>query len=201
MAVTLGYKLCSEERSPAELVQTRSPPSEQASSSPRSRIISIRGWTHKEKHRSSGPSWALSRLAPQALDVATAVTCPIGRMHPRWWHRQLQRPRRCSTAGSSWAWVRGKTSTSTSSAAMAKRRATSRDALEAISIIRALFEGDLVSHDGRYFTVDRARLYSLPRELPAIYLAAAGKEAAAAAGEHGDGMFGTAPGPGAPADV
>ena len=33
---------------------------------------------------------------------------------------------------------------------------------EAVAIIRELWSGDLCSHDGRFFTVDRARIYSLP---------------------------------------
>jgi G6PDH family F420-dependent oxidoreductase len=64
---------------------------------------------------------------------------------------------------------------------------------EAVEVIRSLWQGDLVNHHGRYFTVQSARLYSLPDQLPPIYLAAAGPKAADAAGRFGDGLIGTAP--------
>ena len=37
---------------------------------------------------------------------------------------------------------------------------------EAIEVIRELWEGKLTSHRGRHFTVENARLYSLPEKLP-----------------------------------
>ena len=128
--------------------------------------------------------------------VATAVTCPIGRIHPASWHRRQQQPRSLFDG----RFILGLGSGENLNEHIIGQRWPSAEQrremlVEAISIIRALFEGELVSHDGRYFTVDRARLYSLPVALPPIYLAAAGKEAAAAAGELGDGMFGTAPDP------
>ena len=33
---------------------------------------------------------------------------------------------------------------------------------EAVGLMRRLWEGDLVSHRGRYYTVENARIYSLP---------------------------------------
>jgi len=64
---------------------------------------------------------------------------------------------------------------------------------EAVEIIRLLWRGGKQSHDGKYYTVDRARLYSLPDELPPIYLAAAGTRAAKLAGEIADGLITTSP--------
>src|SRR5581483_1252395 len=45
----------------------------------------------------------------------------------------------------------------------------------------------------RHFTVDRARLYTVPDEPPPIAVAAAGPEAARLAGRIGDGPISTAP--------
>ena len=45
---------------------------------------------------------------------------------------------------------------------------------EAVAAIRMLWEGGLVSHRGPHYTVDRARLYSIPDEPPPIAVAAAG---------------------------
>ena len=33
---------------------------------------------------------------------------------------------------------------------------------EAIEVINKLFTGDVVSHDGKYFTLERAKLYTRP---------------------------------------
>jgi coenzyme F420-dependent glucose-6-phosphate dehydrogenase len=64
---------------------------------------------------------------------------------------------------------------------------------EAIWLIRALWEGKLVTHRGRFFTVDRARIYSLPDEPPPIAIAAAGSRAAELAGREGDALISTSP--------
>jgi coenzyme F420-dependent glucose-6-phosphate dehydrogenase len=64
---------------------------------------------------------------------------------------------------------------------------------EAVALIRELFTGELVTHDGDYYTVHTARLYTLPEQLPPIMVAAAGPDAAAVAGQIGDGLISTAP--------
>jgi len=64
---------------------------------------------------------------------------------------------------------------------------------EALEIMRALWQGGLVSHDGPAYTVDRARLYTLPDEPPPVYVAAAGPESAELAGRIGDGLITTSP--------
>jgi G6PDH family F420-dependent oxidoreductase len=64
---------------------------------------------------------------------------------------------------------------------------------EAISIIRLLWQGGEQSVDGSYFTVDHARLYSLPAEPPPLLVAASGVQAAELAGRVGDGLITTAP--------
>jgi G6PDH family F420-dependent oxidoreductase len=64
---------------------------------------------------------------------------------------------------------------------------------EAVGIIRKLWEGDVTSHRGRHYTVDTARIYSLPDQLPPIYLAAGGTKAAREAAHLADGLIGTGP--------
>lgn len=64
---------------------------------------------------------------------------------------------------------------------------------EAIEVIRLLWEGGLKSHRGRHFTVENARLYSLPREPPPILVAVAGEKSIDLAARAGDGLVGTAP--------
>ena len=64
---------------------------------------------------------------------------------------------------------------------------------EAVEVIRTLWQGDVTSHVGTYYTVENARLYTLPDEPPPIMVAASGPRAAGLAGELGDGFIGTAP--------
>jgi G6PDH family F420-dependent oxidoreductase len=60
---------------------------------------------------------------------------------------------------------------------------------EAVELIRALWTGQTVDRRGRYFTVENARLYSLPDTPPPIIVAAAGPKAARLAGRIGDGLI------------
>jgi coenzyme F420-dependent glucose-6-phosphate dehydrogenase len=64
---------------------------------------------------------------------------------------------------------------------------------EAIAVIRQLWEGGYQSFDGDFYTVENARLYSLPEEPPGIVVAAGGPSAATLAGEAGDGIWAVAP--------
>jgi probable non-F420 flavinoid oxidoreductase len=65
-----------------------------------------------------------------------------------------------------------------------------RDArlLECVDVIRALLRGEEVTHDG-LVRVDRARVWSLPAESPALYGAAASEETARTVASWGDGMI------------
>lgn len=59
---------------------------------------------------------------------------------------------------------------------------------QAIRLIRRLFEEDHVDHDGRFWTLDGAHLYTRPAETPPIYVAASGPTSARMAGDLGDGI-------------
>jgi probable non-F420 flavinoid oxidoreductase len=65
-----------------------------------------------------------------------------------------------------------------------------RDArlLECVDVIRALLRGEEVSHDG-LVRVDRARLWSLPTQTPALFGAAVSAETARRVGGWADGMI------------
>jgi len=64
---------------------------------------------------------------------------------------------------------------------------------EAVDVIRRLWSGVRVSHHGPHYTVEDARLYSLPDQAPALMIAAAGERAARVAGRLGDGIIAVAP--------
>jgi len=64
---------------------------------------------------------------------------------------------------------------------------------EAVEVIRRLWSGEVTSHRGRHYTVQNARIYSLPEDLPPIYLAAGGKKSVRQAARIGDGLIATGP--------
>jgi G6PDH family F420-dependent oxidoreductase len=64
---------------------------------------------------------------------------------------------------------------------------------EAVEIIRDLWTGELVDYRGAFYDVSRARIYTLPKELPPILIAASGPESAELAGRIGDGLISTGP--------
>jgi coenzyme F420-dependent glucose-6-phosphate dehydrogenase len=64
---------------------------------------------------------------------------------------------------------------------------------EAVEVIRLLWQGGSRSFEGAFYTVENARIYTLPDELPPIMVAAAGPESAGLAGLIGDGLISTSP--------
>jgi len=66
---------------------------------------------------------------------------------------------------------------------------------EAVQVIRLLWKGNMVSHRGRYYEVENARIYTRPSEPPPIYIAGAGPKSSGLAGKIGDGFISTTPNP------
>ena len=64
---------------------------------------------------------------------------------------------------------------------------------EAVEVIRKLWTGEFVNHRGRHYTVDNARIYTLPDTPPPIYVSAFGPEATGVAARIGDGFITTSP--------
>ena len=64
---------------------------------------------------------------------------------------------------------------------------------DAIEVMRTLWEGGMRSYQGRYFTVENARLYTLPEHPVPVMVAASGSNSAELAGRIGDGLISTAP--------
>jgi G6PDH family F420-dependent oxidoreductase len=65
---------------------------------------------------------------------------------------------------------------------------------EAVEVIRALWTGEVVrAHHGRHYTVEHARLYTLPDAPPPIVVSGFGPQAAELAGRIGDGYMHVAP--------
>jgi G6PDH family F420-dependent oxidoreductase len=64
---------------------------------------------------------------------------------------------------------------------------------EAIEVLRLLWQGGNQSYWGEYYTVEDARIYTLPERLPPIMVAGSGPNSAEAAGYLGDGFISTSP--------
>ncbi|WP_158883668.1 TIGR03557 family F420-dependent LLM class oxidoreductase [Amycolatopsis anabasis] len=59
---------------------------------------------------------------------------------------------------------------------------------EAVEVIRALHSGRLVTHRGRYYRVEQARLYTVPEQPVPIYVSGFGPKAVRRAARLGDGF-------------
>lgn len=64
---------------------------------------------------------------------------------------------------------------------------------EAVEVMRELWTGETVSHRGRHYTVDTARIYTRPESPPPVYVSAFGPKAIEVAGRIGDGYITTSP--------
>ncbi|MFF1379776.1 LLM class F420-dependent oxidoreductase [Streptomyces sp. NPDC058308] len=64
---------------------------------------------------------------------------------------------------------------------------------EAVGIIKALFTGKNINHEGTHFDVANARLWDLPDELPPIGIAVSGERSCALAGKYADLVIATEP--------
>ncbi len=61
--------------------------------------------------------------------------------------------------------------------------------VESIEVIRRLFSGKVVKHHGEHFTVESARLYTLPPSPPPIYIATSGPIMSERTGRIADGII------------
>ena len=128
------------------------------------------------------------------LSVGTGVTCPIVRLHP------AVVAQAAATAG---AMFDGRfflgvgTGENLNEHVVGERwppYAVRQEMLEeAISVLRALWTGEEVNHHGEFFTVEEARLFTLPDEPPDLAVAAAGTDSATLAGRLGDALVSVAP--------
>ena len=60
---------------------------------------------------------------------------------------------------------------------------------EAVEVMRQLWAGGVVTHQGRHYLVDNARLYTLPERPPEVHVSAFGPEALSVAARIGDGLI------------
>ncbi|ELY98236.1 G6PDH family F420-dependent oxidoreductase [Natrialba chahannaoensis JCM 10990] len=190
----LGYKLICEEHGPTDLTQYATLADQSAFEFA---MISdhFHPWTSTQGE--SPFVWNVIGAIAQATDnlrLGTSITCPIIRYHPGLI---------AQAAATTGVQLPGQfflglgTGENLSEHVFGDRwppHAIRLEMLrEAVDLIRTLWEGETTSYRGEYYTVENARLYTLPDKLPPIPIAADGPKTARAAGEIGDGLVAVAP--------
>jgi G6PDH family F420-dependent oxidoreductase len=132
--------------------------------------------------------------ATERISVGTGVTCPTVRIHPAI-VAQAAATAAAMMPGRFWLGVgTGEALNEHILGDPWPSAGVRREMLdEAVEVIRNLWRGETTYHRGRHYTVDGARIYTLPEEPPPIYVAASGPAATRLAGRIGDGLVGLAP--------
>ena len=188
----LGYKLSSEEHRPSDLV-TNAKLAEDAGFT--FAMISDHFHPWIDKQGQSPFVWSVIGAiahATKRLRLATGVTCPTVRIHPV---IIAQAAATCADMMPGRFILGVGSGENLNEHVVGARWPNNTMRLEmleeAIQVIRLLWEGGLQSHDGRFYEVDTARIYTLPEQLPPIIVAAGGEDAAGLAGRIGDGLVTT----------
>jgi G6PDH family F420-dependent oxidoreductase len=192
--IEIGYSLSAEEHSPAELVR-QAVAAEEAGFS--FAFVSDHFHPGTDRQGQSAFVWSVIGAIGQAterLRLGTGVTCPTMRIHPA---IIAQASATSSLLMPGRFFLGVGTGENLNEHILGNRWPSHEERAEmleeAVAVIRRLWEGELVSHRGLHYTVDRARLYSVPEKPPPIAVAAAGENAAELAGRIGDGLIATAP--------
>lgn len=191
---TIGYALSAEEHPPADLVTYA-----RAAEESQFEFALVSDHFHPWIDRQGQSPFVWSVLggiaqATKRLRVGTGVTCPTTRIHPAI-VAQAAATVAAMMPGRFFLGVgTGENLNEHILGGPWPSAAVRLDQLEeAIEVIRALWEGEQVEHYGTHYTVEQARLYTLPPEPPPIYLAAKGKRSAETAARIGDGLIGVGP--------
>ena len=190
----IGFTLSSEEQPPSDLVRYARAAEEAGFDFA---VISDHFHPWVDQQGQSPFVWSvLGGIAEQTeeLRVGTGVTCPTSRIHPAI-VAQAAATVTCMMPGRFFLGVgSGENLNEHITGAKWPPAPVRIERLEeAIDVIRKLWQGKLTNHRGRHFTVENARIYTLPDESPPIMIAASGKRSVELAGRVGDGLIGLVP--------
>jgi G6PDH family F420-dependent oxidoreductase len=190
----IGYALSSEEHAPGDLVRHARAAEEAGFAFA---LISDHFHPWISRQGQSPFAWTVIGAIAQAtqrLRLGTGVTCPTVRYHPAI-VAQAAATAATLMPGRFFLGVGSGENLNEHILGEGWPSAPARQEMleEAVEIIRLLWQGGEHSFDGTYFTVDHARLYSLPTEPPPLLIAASGSQAAELAGRLGDGLITTSP--------
>jgi G6PDH family F420-dependent oxidoreductase len=196
---TIGYFLSSEEHPGSELV-TAAEQAEQAGFEGLWISDHYHPWLDEQGH--SPFVWAvLGAIAARTtrVPVTTAVTAPIMRIHP------AILAQASATTAELFGTVDGRsrfsfgvgTGEALNEHVLGDKWPTPEERLsmleEAVAIIRELWKGETVDHDGEHYVVENARIYTTPPAVPDVLVSAFGPKALEVAARIGDGLITTSP--------
>jgi coenzyme F420-dependent glucose-6-phosphate dehydrogenase len=192
--VEIGYSLSSEEHSPNDLVHNAHLAEEAGFTFA---LISDHFHPWIDRQGQSPFVWNVIGAiahATETLRLGTGVTCPTIRIHPAII---------AQAAATSAAMMPGRfflgvgTGENLNEHIFGDHWPPHDERLEmleeAVEVIRLLWQGGEQTYRGLFYTVENARIYTLPEEPPEIIIAASGPKTAEAAGRIGDGLCSTAP--------
>lgn len=135
---------------------------------------------------------ALSRVC--ALPITTAVTCPIMRLHPA----LVAQAAATSAVLTGGRFVLGVGSGEALNEHILGQHWPPAEVRlemleEAVALMRELWAGGFVSHRGRHFTVENARVYTRPDQPPKVYVSGFGERSIDLAARIADGYVTTMP--------
>ena len=190
----IGYKLSSEEFGPNDLVRHAARAEEAGFTFA---LISDHYHPWIDKQGQSPFVWCVIGGVAEAtskLQLGTGVTCPTVRIHPAIV---------AQAAATAAAMMEGRFFLGVGTGENLNEHVVGRGwpetavrqerLAEAIEVLRLLWQGGYQSHHGRHYTVENARLYTLPKTPPPLMIAVGGPRSAELAGRVGDGMVGTSP--------
>jgi coenzyme F420-dependent glucose-6-phosphate dehydrogenase len=192
--VELGYTLSSEEHRPSDLVRFARRAEEVGFTFS---LISdhIHPWVDAQGQ--SPFVWSVIggiAGATERLRLGTGVTCPLIRMHPA---IVAHAAATCAAMMPGRFFLGVGTGENLNEHVLGDRWPAPDERIEmleeAIEVIRELWQGELTTYRGVYYTVEQARIYTLPDELPPIAVAASKPCAAELAGRLGDALVSVAP--------
>jgi G6PDH family F420-dependent oxidoreductase len=189
----IGYFLSCEEYSPAELV-------EQARAAEQAGFEAL--WISDHYHPwidAQGQSplvWSMIGALSRAcrLPITTAVTCPTVRIHPA----VVAQAAATSAVLCEGRFVLGVGSGEALNEHILGQPWPGADVRlamleEAIHVMRELWKGKFTDHHGTYYTVENARIYTLPDTPPPVYVSGFGPSSVDLAARVGDGYISTMP--------
>lgn len=184
----IGYVLAGEEHLALDLIEhgTRA---EEAGFSFAFVSDHFHPWSEAQGHGSSiWPVLGALSTSTSSLELISAVTCPLFRMHPTFLAQAVATVSHLSrgrfTLGLGTGENLNEHVVGLGWPPFDERQARLE---ECVTILRALFAGGEVGFQGRFWQVERAQLFDAPTE-QAIYLAASGPKAAKLAHRLGDGL-------------
>jgi G6PDH family F420-dependent oxidoreductase len=136
--------------------------------------------------------WAVIGAISQAtsLPVTTAVTCPTTRIHPAIIAQAAATVSLLTDGKFNLGVGTGEALNEHVTGAKWPAADERLEMLEeAVTIIAELFTGEQLTHDGKHYQVDTARLYSVPRVPPPVYLSGFGEKSARLAARIADGYI------------